>query len=386
MEKGSVMKVSLNRELLKSVINVVRLAQGSGATNEWTKGIKIDATGDDIVMSATDLVTGISIKIDGNIEEPGKVLVNGDLLNKMVELYAADTVEFESDKSLNISCGGDSGEYEILKVNDFVDIEIAQDDPGWFSIPVSLIADADNKVRFAAATFNSSRPQMASVYFVIRDGILKVVACDGCKLALLKTEVSSDLPSMQILIPGDTVAKIHKAFKEYGTEESVDMNIQKDKVYFRSGNLMVSAGLVEGSYFKYEKIFPKEIRLSMVFDRKELSRKIAIADIANSFSSDAIEVKDIAIKISGECFNQGIAKIVNSNTVKNKQIGEIPFVTELGEIGEDFYLWIDTKYALEVLKNNDSNEIQIDIDTPHIPFRISGKGNDNYIAIVMPKK
>jgi len=227
---------------------------------------------------------------------------------------------------------------------------------------------------------------MASVYFVIRDGILKVVACDGCKLALLKTEVSSDLPSMQILIPGDTVAKIHKAFKEYGTEESVDMNIQKDKVYFRSGNLMVSAGLVEGSYFKYEKIFPKEIRLSMVFDRKELSRKIAIADIANSFSSDAIEVKDIAIKISGECFNQGIAKIVNSNTVKNKQIGEIPFVTELGEIGEDFYLWIDTKYALEVLKNNDSNEIQIDIDTPHIPFRISGKGNDNYIAIVMPKK
>src|SRR4030042_1076537 len=385
------MNVTVNREALKECIGIVKTAQGTGAQNEWTKGLKIkvfnSADGSGVMtISSTDTTLSINLSIDAEVNEEGSCLINGDLIQKMVECYVDEKVSIKLDGNIFMECGRDKGDYQSMNVDDFTDMNIDGNNDGWFQIPVGLIFDADTKVRFAAADYTSAKPQMSSVYLTLNDGVLEVVACDGCKLAFLTSTVSRDFPNFSILISGETLAKVSKAIKEYTKDENIDINIKEDKVYFRIGRLLISAGLVSGKYINYKKIVPTSFNLGITFDRKELMRKIQIADIANQFSPDGQAIKDIAIKMNGEGFGQGFATIVNAHGLLNKQIGEIPFITEYGEINEDWALWVDTKYALEVLKNHTSDVIQIDVDNPNVPFSIKGKRNTDYICVVMPKQ
>lgn len=387
------MQVSVDRNLLKDSIGIVKTIQGTGQTNEWTKGLKFEALSTSegngtMKISATDITASIVLTIDASVSSSGKFLINGDLIQKMVECYVDDQVVIDTGEDISIKCGRDSGSYEAMRVDDFSDLTVDDNDSGWFQVPSSLIFDSDTKVRFAAADYTAAKPQMASVYLTLTDGLLEVVACDGCKLALLKTDISKDLPNFSILIPGETLAKICKAIKDYSTEadSTIDMNIKEDKLYLRYGRLLISGGLIDGKYINYKKIVPTNFTLGISFDRKELMRKIQIADIANSYGGPDKGINDIAMKINNEGFGQGFATIVNAKNVKNKQIGEIPFTTDYGEITEEWELWVDTKYALEVLKNSTNDVIQIDVDNPNVPFSIKGKDTDSYICVVMPKQ
>jgi len=385
------MDVTVNRELLKESIGIAKIAQGTGGTNEWTKGLKMRAFtspegNGSIALSSTDGNTSIDLCIDAEVRQPGEILIDGVLINKLVDCYIDENIIIKLDGDISIQCGRDNGDYKPMKVDDFVNITTDDNDTGWFKIPVSLITDADTKVRFAAADYSSAKPQMSSVYLILQDGKIEMAACDGCKLAYLKNDVSQDLPNFSILIPSEGLGKIAKAIREYSSDENIDINIKEDRVYVRVGRLLMDSLLVSGKYINYKKIVPSNFVLGITFDRKELMRKVQIADAANTCSPDGSQINDVAIKMTNEGFGQGFATIVNAKNVANTQVGEIPFTTEYGEIKEDWALWVDTTYALQVLKNISCDAVQIDIENPNIPFRIKGKDSEDYICVVMPKQ
>jgi DNA polymerase III sliding clamp (beta) subunit (PCNA family) len=387
------MKFKVNRENFRKVLNVVKVAQSSGAVNEniWTKGIKIEKeTNTSVRLSATNISTTISAVVeDVVIEKDGKMLLGGDILDKITSLQTGEELSVELvDNVAKLVCGNDLSQFEVMR-DDFIGIDLSNANK-WFSIPTKLFLTADSEVRFAACMDNGTRPKMQSVYFKIDNNTMDIVACDGKKLAkvVLPLDVNTLYNDFCALIRGDIVNKISSALKDLiGSDGIVDICMDNDKMFIiRSGNFLASAQLTDSSYINYKKIIPstEEISLSISCNKKDLIRKSEMANFANKYSKDSAGIDHIGIKVSEEGFGEGSLSVVSAKAASNKQISEISVTLESGTITPDFCVWVNYKNLSEVLKNFNSEKVIIDFKDSNNPFIIRDKDRTNYITLLMP--
>jgi DNA polymerase III sliding clamp (beta) subunit (PCNA family) len=185
------MKFKVDREKFRKVLSVVKLAQGTGSVtnNEWVKGIKIEIENkDSIRFTATDTNSIISAVLDNVIienEGNGSILLNGEIIDKITSMQSDSELLVEvQDNVAKLYCGKDKSEFELMRVDDFIGIDLSITNE-WFSLPVKSFLMADSDVSFAACKDSGTRPKMQGIYFITENNSMDIVACDGRKLSKL---------------------------------------------------------------------------------------------------------------------------------------------------------------------------------------------------------
>lgn len=376
------MKVSIDRVTLKKAVDVVSITLGTKDTNEWSKGIKVEAKDGKAILSSTDMTISSQVEIDATVENEGKFLINGNLFSKLLECYTGNTIEFEVGENIKIKSGRDKGEFEPMRLDDFSFID-APETNSWFKIPIELLSIAKDKVGFATAK-GDMKPKFSSINFSIENNGLSMVATDGTRLAIYKTDVPEGVTELDILFVCDLLGKVLNGLKTFGVKNEIEMLLQTDKIFFRSEGVFFSSSLVNDKYFNYSKIIPKnqDIKFVISVDNKELARTIKIAKIANDFSPDP--QKQVGIKGTEEGFGEGSLSVINAGG-SNKQSGEISYTAESGEVPKEFCLWVSSEHMLEILSKL-GDVVELEVDRQDTPFKIKTKGsNDDYFVVVMPK-
>ena len=102
------MKLTFKKDSLLNGINIVLKAVPSKTTMPILECILIDASSDEIKLTANDMELGIETKVDGNILEKGKIALDAKLFSEIIRKLSSEdsVVTIDSDEKFNtvISC------------------------------------------------------------------------------------------------------------------------------------------------------------------------------------------------------------------------------------------------------------------------------------------
>ena len=89
---GTRMKVACNRDEFADKLAVVGRGVSTRTTVQILAGIMLRATGDRLVLSATDMEISLRLSLEAQVEEEGAVVVPGRLLVDIVRLLPTGEV------------------------------------------------------------------------------------------------------------------------------------------------------------------------------------------------------------------------------------------------------------------------------------------------------
>ena len=99
------MKLSINRTELANALSIVLKGVSTRSTLPVLSGILIEATGDKIILQATDLELSIQYSVAALIEEEGRAVVPGKLFSEIVKNLPDAAVHVEAtDEQAFITC------------------------------------------------------------------------------------------------------------------------------------------------------------------------------------------------------------------------------------------------------------------------------------------
>jgi len=369
------MKFLIETEVLaKSLGNVHGSIGKKNVTIPILLNVKIEARGDELSLTTTDLDMAITSKTKAKIDVEGATTAPAQLLYDIIRKIPEGSeisIELEGN-SLNIKYGKSQFKLPCLSVDEFPSIEQAQSSSKLI-VPQVQLMEMINKSRFAISN-DETRYYLNGIYFHSKevDGkrMLRAVATDGHRLALVEYGADEDVKSIEkgIIIPRKTIHEMYKVME--GVEDNIELSISESKIKMQAGDTVIISKIIDGDFPDYERVIPKDNNKIVKVDKKVISDAI---DRVSTIADD----KHRSIKI-----------IIDNNMIKlQANTAEGGFADEeiSCEYNEDrIDTGFNSRYLLDVLGQVDSDMVFIKLKDGSLPSIIQGEGEDKTLFVVMP--
>jgi len=283
------MRIKTEAETLRSAISQVKQFCGSGKVLPILRSVKVEASGNSLTLSATDMDTWITLKVDGvEVEEEGVALFPSDELSRLL-LHTDGQVEIEVPELGENEWGGrmtlrlDRSIYRlpIFNPNEYPDPADALSTLSTGA--VELVVDGSefaSALRLVApfADHPSSRfssPVLKEIMLCCTNGVLEIVATDAYKLALVKltSKEATGKGEIKVLVPAMKVSAIASLCER---EPNLRLKLKDDNAvgFFGEGWSVVQT-LKALTPYDYQKALPDFSTLTTTI---ELSNCKAVSD------------------------------------------------------------------------------------------------------------
>lgn len=335
------MKLSCNGTDLSNAANVVSKALAVNKNIPVLEGIKLNAHGNSLTLSAYNQEMYIEKTIASNVQIEGELVVNGKIFTDYTnKISSIDEIFIEKglNNKLYFKYEKSSSEINYFEIQNFPDI-------GEYSEEVNaVIKESDLKELLERAIFcvamNDNRIILKSCNIEVKDGIMQATCLDGYRVAISKktpSEVSGDFKCM---ILGKIINDIMKILGD--TDNLVKVCKYKNSVIFDLGHTKIRTTTVDGEFYNYESSIPKTIKTIITVNKNELAECLNRAEIISRehfYNNIIINVEDNVMNILAESekgkVNENIDCKAEGDAIKiglnNKYISDA-----ISKIKEDF--------------------------------------------------
>jgi DNA polymerase-3 subunit beta len=363
---GFYMKFICEKTKLQEAISVTQKAVTGKSAMPILQGLFIDASEGKITIIGSDIDLSIETKIDANIIEAGKVVVDARLFGDIVRKLPNSNIEISSstDNSIEIIC--EKTKFNLIHMNadDFPTLPSIDED-NIFSIEQKLLKNMIRGTMFAIAQ-EESRPILTGVLVEIKDGKINLVALDGYRLALKSELIDSD-SSIRAVIPGKTLSEVVKILEDEG---EVNITFTSNHILINLAETKIISRLLEGEFIKYTSIIPEEYSLKITVERNKILNCIERASLVAKEGNTNL----IKFDINDEYM------VLTSNS----QLGNVREELNIILQGEPLEIAFNAKYMIDLLKIMDEEEIYMEFSSSVSPCLVKNKQNDNCTYLVLP--
>lgn len=365
------MKVLCDREKLREGLALANNVIPSKSPKPVLTNVCLVATGDALELVGTDLDVHLRYRIEdgAKVIEPGTIVVPARVLHDFVRDFAGETVTIEtSDSNCQISSGDDSAELVTSDADEFP-VVARFDDAGALSLQAGTFTALVNRTAFAAAR-EQGRYAMHGVLVEVGDGLLRMVATDGRRLAVAHAPIDADgsakAPGKPAIVPTRGMQLFCRVMSD--PLDQVKLHFGDSQIGIRTRNAEVFARLLDGEFPRYSAVIPSESRHSCEADAALLERKIRL--VANVTGEEARAVRmtleDGHLALTGRSAGRGAAKAHM----------EVEFKGSGAEIA------FNPDYVVDGLKNCESGRVRIEFNEKTAPGKFLL--GENYVYVVMP--
>jgi len=371
------MKFTINRELLLTTILNVSRGLSDKKPYPVLTGIQITVEQHRIVFVTSNKDISVQIIVEENndviIEDTGSCVVPGKYFLEIVKKLEGKDVEFTLFESTTIKILSDRSDFTLVTYDNslFPTINFEPNTQATH-LEAQTLKQIIKQVSFAAAT-NESRLILTSVNFKFAGNTLEIIATDSYRLAK-KTLVFDDLfDSKMINIPSKSLDELNKILDD--TKEDVEMYVIDKIVMFKYRNVTFISRLVEGNYPDTTSLFPKNVMLSIKFNRSEL---LAAVDRASLFVNTDKDLNYVKFLITP---NKAV-EISSNSTEMGKVVEEIYPL----EVSDQLNLQIafGFKYLADALNSFENQTITIKFTGEIKPAIISSEKEQNLTHLILP--
>ena len=355
-------------DLATSVSNVSR-AVSAKATIPALEGVLIKAYGSNLNISGYNLEIGITTDIDATVENEGEIVLSAKLFLDIVRRLPEEIVSIETDERMvtYISCG--NADYQIVGMSsvEYPDLP-SFDQTDSVTVGESILRDMIRQTVYAVSD-NMSKPIYTGSLYELSDGMFTIVAIDGYRMAIRSEAVDCDSKT-SFVVPGKTQLEILKLLGD--GEEAVNIIIGQRHIAFQVKNYRVISRLIEGSFLDYRSTIPKDSKTELVINTRMLIDSVERMSLLNNERVQS----PVRCKFSGNTIKLSCASAVGK---ANDEIS-VPIIGESIEIG------FNNRYMLDALRNTDTDEVKLTLNSPVSPIVIRPVKGDSFINIVVPMR
>ena len=205
------MKFTVEQSVLVDGVNWVSRSLSARPIKTELLGIVIDATGDQVYLSASDLETASKAHFHAEIKEGGKVLVPGRLLAEISRSLPNKPIVFALEGTrVLVTSGSAKFTLPTLSVDEYPNLPELPDTTG--VIPSDVFATAVAQVAIAAGR-DDSLPTLTGVHIEINEETVTLAATDRYRLAVREIQWQPSTPNVSTssLLRARTIADAAKS-------------------------------------------------------------------------------------------------------------------------------------------------------------------------------
>jgi DNA polymerase-3 subunit beta len=375
IQGASFMKFTVTRNSLLNELNLVQGVIEKKSTIPILSNILLEASGEYLDITATDLDVTIRCGCSAEVEVEGTTTISARRLFEIVRLLPEGSdicISLLENDWVVLSSG--KSEYKIVALPKENFPSIPESTPEMSPIAGGMLRSMIQRTMFAI-TQEESRYSLNGALLVLLPGEVRMVATDGHRLALVskKMEVPGIEGEVRALIPRKTLVEIMKLI---GDQDPLELEFGRDEnhLFFLVENRKLVSRVLAGQFPNYELVIPQENDKYVVADTKNLGDGIRRAAIMS-------DEKLKSIRLS---FNAGFVELTARSADAGEARDEVPVEFE----GDTIDIGFNPQYLLDFLTVCSSESISIslkDSETQGL-FRPIGSSDLDYRYVVMPMK
>ncbi|MCD2493264.1 DNA polymerase III subunit beta [Lacrimispora sp. NSJ-141] len=362
------MKLSFEKSALLSAISIVMKAVPSRTTMPILECILMDASEDEIKLTANDMELGIETKVAGNILEQGKIAIDAKLFSEIVRKLPDSQVWIETDESLNVIIKCEKSNFKIAGKpgDEFSYLPYIERDH-YISISQFTLKEIIRQTIFSIAA-NENNKLMTGELFEVKDDFLKVVSLDGHRISIRNVQLKDHYEDEKVIVPGKTLTEISKILSGE-TEKEVLIYFTSNHILFEFDDTMVVSRLIEGQYFNVNQMLSNDYETKLSLNKQEFLDSIERAVLLIRES----DKKPIIITIS----DNGMEVAIRS------AIGSLQEEIMIHKEGKDITIGFNPKFLIDALRVIDDETVDIYMVNSKAPCFIRD-GEGRYIYLILP--
>ena len=301
-------------------------------------------------ITATDLETTISARIQVEATSEGKLAVPARLLLDTVKTFPEQPLTFSQADNNTLEISSDQGKYALAYANADEYPQAAEVvDASSLSIQGDTLATAINNTIFASGN-DDLRPVMSGVFFQLSSSGMTFVATDAHKLVKYeRTDVVAP-ETAEFIMPKKPLNLLKSVL--VGSEEEVTVHYNNSNVQFSFEDTVVICRLIDGKYPNYEAVIPKENPNVMSINRIQLLNTVKRVSIFSNKTTHQIR-----LRIAGAELHISAEDIDYSNKAEERLTCSFQ--------GDDMQIGFNARFLTEMLSNLSSDEIQLELSLPN---------------------
>ncbi len=364
------MKITVPLAELSKKMNAISAVVPGRTTMPILSMALVLADDNGISFSATDLDISVTSRVNGTVDEKGRLAVPAKKIAEIVKSLQGGDVRMEADgEKLTIKCGKSKFIVNGRSAEDFPKLP-KQDNRTEFSLESGVLGKLIQKTAYAVST-DLTRPALCGVKWEVDKQGLVMVSTDGHRLAKVELKIPlGEIQKAEVIIPPKALA----TFRSYSEkDEMIKISIGENSVSFDMMEVMIYSRLLEGPFPNYQKVIPSKNAKELLVSRDALSS----ATKRVSILSDALT-------------HQVIFSLSKDNLtlhVTTQDLGEAREDIDATWSEEEMEIAYNAAYIQDILRTMDTDDIAFHLDRPDnagVVMPVDQGGNIKQLCIVMP--
>ena len=358
------MHIICDKSKLIEGMNIVMKAIPGKTTMMILECVVIEVKDNQIKLIANDLQLGIETLIDGEIKQEGSVAVGAKVFFEIIRKLPSDNVSItvDEDYHMNISCGKAKFNIMAKATDEFPYLPNIVKDKN-VNISQFTLKDIIRQTVFSISD-NENAKVMTGELFEIHDSELKVVSLDGHR----KVKLNQSYDDVSVIIPGKTLIEISKIING-GMDDEVSIFFTDKHVLFEFEDTIVLSRLIEGEYYKIDKMLSTDYETKVTVNKREMLECIDRSTLLLKESDKKpviIDVQDDYMKFA-----------------MNSAIGSMDEDIDASKEGKDILIGFNPRFLMDALRVIDEDEITMYMINPKAPCFIRDQ-EETYIYLILP--
>ena len=362
------MKLICSKSNLLHGVNIVSKAVPTRTTMAILECILIDASANEIKLTANDLELGIETKIEGEIAERGVIALDAKIFSEIVRKLPDSDVVIETDASFKTTITCEKAKFNIVgkSGDDFSYIPYIERNEA-ITLSQFTLKEVIRQTIFSIAD-NDNNKLMTGELFEIEENHLKVVSLDGHRISIRNIELKNNYEHKKVVVPGKTLQEVSKILPG-SAEEDVNMFLTDNHIVFEFDDTTVVSRLIEGEYFKIEQMLSSDYETKVKINKRELL--------------DCIDRATLLVK---EGDKKPIIMNVTDGNMElkiNSFIGSMNEDIDIVKEGKDILIGFNPKFFIDALRVIDEEEVSLYMVNPKAPCFIKDD-EGKFIYLILP--
>lgn len=362
------MKIICTKSNLLNGVQTVSKAVPNKTTMSILECILVDATENEIKLTANDMELGIETVIEGEIIEKGMIALDAKIFLEIVRKLPDNDITIETDSSFKTTILCEKAKFNIIGKSgeDFSYLpEIERND----SVIVSqfTLKEVIRQTIFSIAD-NENNKLMTGELFEIENDTLKVVSLDGHRISIRKIALKNSYDHKKVVVPGKTLSEMSKILSG-DMDKDVNIFFTDKHILFAFNNTLVVSRLIEGEYFKIDQMLSSDYETKIKMNKRELLDCIDRATLLVKEGDKKpviIDVKDTSMQLK-----------------MNSTVGSMDEDIDIEKEGKDLKIGFNPKFLIDALRVIEDEEIMLYMVNPKAPCFIKDE-NESYIYMILP--
>ncbi len=359
---------------LQQVLNVV----GSRPSMPILSNVLLQAEGDRLTFTTTNLDMGIRCHIKAEVITPGALTLPARRLATIVKSLPQNEVLLDASvhNQAKITSGGSLFRIMGMAIDDFPPLSMPIGEHT-LSLSPDVLQGMLRSVAYAQST-DENRYILNGVYFHFNAGKLSLVATDGRRLAFV-SQVITAAPeeSSGVILPAKTVGELGRVLNQGNmlrmtfNGRQVAFIIQLEEEGSKSGlidDITLISKVVEGQFPNYKQVIPSETAQRIRIERELFLDCIERASFVSSDRHNAVKVRVSTnlLEVSGS----------------SPEVGESHESMAISYEGPEVQVSFNPQFLMDPLKALVQDEVAFEFKDDLSPGVF--KTSEDFLCVVMP--